>query len=442
MRTTFLLALLVLCPAICFAQAPTADIKCNGLDSGVNIDTNTNAKIEFKVVAGLGAGIPVDIWILLNTPFGFFSYDGAGPTVGWWFDLRHAYATGPLANDSGTVLNRGLPAGSYKAHIGIEYPADGRLDLLNLFVHDMVDITVLKAPPPGMAMIPTGAFDMGDHHDSMPYSLPVHTVTLDEFYMDTYEVTNGKYCAYLNTAYAQGRVRVSNDVVYQVGGAGEALCDTTGSSYLSRITWNGSTFRVTAGKANHPMALVSWYGTCTYANQRSRDVALTPCYDETTWDCNFGAGGYRLPTEAEWEYAARGGEHSPYFRFPWGDIVDGSCANYRKSGDPYETGPDPETSPVGYYDGGQIPAGSDMKNGYGLYDVAGNVWEWCHDWYDTAYYSDSPSNNPTGPLSGSCRVVRGGSWYYDSIFTRCASRAYSTYPDFRCSYFGFRLVLD
>ena len=80
-------------------------------------------------------------------------------------------------------------------------------------------------------------------------------------------------------------------------------------------------------------------------------------------------------------------------------------ANYYPSGDPYETGAEPWTTPVGYYDGGQTPAGTDMANGYGLYDVVGNVWEWCNDWYDESYYSTSPENNPKGPASGSYRVV-------------------------------------
>jgi formylglycine-generating enzyme required for sulfatase activity len=290
-----------------------------------------------------------------------------------------------------------------------------------------------------MVPIPAGTFDMGDHHDGMYDALPVHTVYLDALYMDVYEVSNSKYAGYLNTAYAEGRVTVTAGVVVQVGGAGEALCDTTTSSSESQITWNGSSFGVIAGKEEHPMGCVSWYGTCAYANQRSRDDGLTVCYDETNWTCNWTADGYRLPTEAEWEYAARGGEHGPYFRYPWGDAIDGSQANYWNSGDPYETGNDPWTTPEGYYDGNQIPLGVDMANGYGLYDMAGNVWERCWDLYDAYYYMSSPGSNPTGPASGIDHVVRGGCWGNTPLTLRTAVRGY-THPTTRNFYIAFRVV--
>ena len=138
------------------------------------------------------------------------------------------------------------------------------------------------------------------------------------------------------------------------------------------------------------MVEVSWYGSAAYGNWRSTQDGRDPSYNLSTWECNFDANGYRLPTEAEWEYAARGGEHDPYYRYPWGDTIDGSMANYRESGDPYETGPYPWTTPVGHYDGNQTPPGVDMGNGYGLYDVAGNVYERCNDWYSSTYYGSSP----------------------------------------------------
>lgn len=169
------------------------------------------------------------------------------------------------------------------------------------------------------------------------------------------------------------------------------------------------------------MLLVSWYGACTYANQKSRENGLAPCYDETTWACDFNANGFRLPTEAEWEFAARGGEHNPYYQYPWGDACYGSHANFDNSGDPYES-TQPETTPVGYYDGNQTPPGVDMANGYGLYDTSGNAWEWCWDWYDDNYYSNSPHDNPTGPISGSARILRGGSWWWFSSSLRSARR--------------------
>ncbi len=324
---------------------------------------------------------------------------------------------------------------TYMVQIG----GSGALDLGFGSLSISVDGTGLQ----GMVYVPGGGFQMGDHSgQGYGHEVPIHPVIVNSFYMDVYEVTNQTYAMYLNSAYGQGRVQVSNNVVYQVGGAGQALCDTTDSSGYSRITWNGSTFGVTAGKEDHPMVSVSWYGAGHYANWRSREDGFTPCYDESDWSCNFAADGYRLPTEAEWEYAARGGEDSPYLMYPWGNTIDGSQANYSGSGDPFE-GPWPETTNVGYYDGNQIPAGIDMANGYGLYDMSGNVWEWCGDWYSGVYYQacfdQGTVTNPTGPTGGSSRVARGGGWPGSPSYLRSAGR-FTTYPTYRYNDLGFRLL--
>ncbi len=293
-----------------------------------------------------------------------------------------------------------------------------------------------KRPPGDTVRVPPGTFEMGDHSGWAHYDeAPVHAVTLNGFDIDTFEVSNRKYADYLNTAYGQGRITVSGGVVSQLGGAGQALCDTTGSTGWSSITWDGTTFGVAFGREDHPMQMVSWYGACAYANQRSRDAGKTLCYDETTWDCNHGANGYRLPTEAEWEYAARGGAYSPYRTFPWGNTIDGSHANYYLSGDPYEAG----STLVGYYDGNQLPSGVDMANGFGLYDTSGGTSEWCGDWYDDIYYSSSPSDNPIGPASGAYRVVRGGSWATFLEYVRSASRNLYD-PTTRWNHVGFRVL--
>jgi formylglycine-generating enzyme required for sulfatase activity len=298
-------------------------------------------------------------------------------------------------------------------------------------------------PPQGMVFIPGGGLDMGCHVEPCEEDeLPVHAVYVSPFYMDVYEVTNQQYCDYLNSAYGQDLIEVTGGVVYKAGDS-EPYCDTTASSSYSRITWNDSTFGITTGKENHPMVMVSWYGAVAYANWRSAGHGRTPCYDLETWECNFAADGYRLPTEAEWEYAARGGEHSPYYKYPWDDDdIDGSKANYEGSGDEFENEPLPETTPVGYYDGGQTPSGSDMANGYGLYDMGGNAQEWCNDWHGSYDLCDPPPCvNPQGPASGDYRVIRGGSWRTSATYLRCASRVWDL-PDERDNDFVLRLVFS
>ncbi|MFH0981360.1 MAG: SUMF1/EgtB/PvdO family nonheme iron enzyme [Planctomycetota bacterium] len=323
--------------------------------------------------------------------------------------------------------------------------------------------------PPGVVLIPAGEFMMGDTFNEWASDeRPVHVVYVDAFYMDRYDVTNAQYAAGLNWAWAQGGlITVTSGVVYKAGsGTSYPYCDTTTSSSYSRITWNGSTFGIVSGKESHPMVLVSWYGSVAYANWRSAMAGKPLCYDLSTWTCNFGSG-YRLPTEAQWEKAARGGAAG--HRFPWSDTdtIQHARANYDSSSSySYDTSPTrgyhplwgvspyPYTSPVGFFTGAlqyKVDWGwpgaptsyqtANGANGYGLYDMAGNVWEWCNDWWSSTYYSSSPYSNPHGPASGTFRVLRGGLWQYYAFVCRCAHR--SAYPpDNRYYYLGFRLALD
>ncbi len=297
--------------------------------------------------------------------------------------------------------------------------------------------------------IPGGAFQMGDSFNEVdPDELPVHTVTLSPFKMSKYETTNAQYCDYLNSAYP-AQIKEDGGIIYAASDTYNdyPYCEMHSYSSYSQIDFSGGVFSVNTkdgetDMSNHPMVMVSWYGSVAYCNWKSQQEGLESCYDLSTWQCDFTKNGIRLPTEAEWEYAARGGEHSPYYRYPWGNFIDGSMANYISTGDPYETGSSPYTTPVDYYDGGQIPAGADMVNGYGLYDMAGNVWEWCSDLYGSNYYSGSPGTNPTGPATGSYRVFRGGSWNLSAGYCRVANRGSGGSPDNHSYSRGFRVCLN
>ncbi|MBE0536785.1 MAG: formylglycine-generating enzyme family protein, partial [Phycisphaerae bacterium] len=282
-----------------------------------------------------------------------------------------------------------------------------------------------------MVLIPGGTFEMGDNLDDISLAPPVHTVTLTSFCMSKYETTNGQYCEFLSSAWSQGLIAVSNGVVYK-SQMNYPYCDTSASTD-SQINYSDGVFsvRTKGGRdmSNDPMTQVSWYGAAAYCNWRSEQEGLEPCYDLSTWDCDFTKNGYRLPTEAQWEYAARGGLSGR--RFPWGDMINHDHANYRAVGSAfaYDTGPSSTwgTCHPAWNDGTApytSPVGSFPPNGYGLYDMAGNAHEWCNDWYSSSYYGSSLPTDPTGPAQGSDRVLRGGSWISRANVCGVAQRDY------------------
>jgi formylglycine-generating enzyme required for sulfatase activity len=276
----------------------------------------------------------------------------------------------------------------------------------------------MAAAPTGMALIPAGSFTMGDTLDGETDAVPI-TVYVSDFYIDTNLVTYSLWQSIFT--YAMGKGYSFDDM-----GAGKA--------------------------PNHPVQTVSWYDTVKWCNAWSQQAGLTPVYytdagltmaytngDTDLVYPNWSANGYRLPTEAEWEKAAQGGLSGQ--RFPWGDTISESQADYYGNTTTYSYDLGPDGPNANYTSGGlpfTSPVGSFAPNGYGLNDMAGNVWEWCWDWYGTPY-GQPTANNPMGPASGTRRVVRGGSWLNYANAARCASR--SNYSPVNAQDFvGFRCV--
>lgn len=248
-------------------------------------------------------------------------------------------------------------------------------------------------PTTGMEFVRVqgGCFDMGSPSGEKgrgPYEGPVHEVCLDGFYMGKYAVTNRQY---------------------------RLFKPEHNSGDYEENSLNGD---------DQPAVEVSWEDATEYARWLSRKAGKT----------------FRLPTEAEWEYAARAGTKTARF---WGDDPDDAC-HYANVYDKTSERVHKFDWPSHNCDDGfavTAPAGTFQPNNFGLYDMLGNVWEWTQDWYGEDYYSISPRNNPQGPSSGSIRVIRGGSWFNDAWNVRSANR-FRNSPDYRFINLGFRLVLS
>lgn len=260
----------------------------------------------------------------------------------------------------------------------------------------MLGYTAEAPVPKGMVLIPAGEFEMGSNNtDAFDEERPVHTVYVDAFYIDTHEVTNEEYQAFVmaNPQWQKQHIDAKFHRDSELG------------SYLK--DWKGN--RYPRGEADYPVRYVSWYASMAYAK----------------W------AGKRLPTEAEWEKAARGGLSGK--KYPWGDSITSKDANYGRN------------------IGGTISVGQYAPNGYGLYDMVGNVWEWCLDEYKKDYYSISAARNPfpsennmQGTINNFINVkkdrsIRGGDWFTDPINTRCSVR-FMHHPAITSSNVGFRCV--
>jgi len=240
-----------------------------------------------------------------------------------------------------------------------------------------------------MAVIPGGPFQMGmGSLEGEPDEQPAHEVYVDAFFIDRYLVTNADYARFLNV--------FGNRVE-----GGEKWLDNVGplASWLCKIQKKDERFTPKPGYENHPVIKVSWYGASAYAR----------------WL------GKRLPTETEWEKAARGGLEGK--KYVYGDTINPSQAN---------VGGFHATTPVGSY----------PPNGLGLYDMVASVWQWCYDWYDPDYYARSPSRNPKGPGSGSLKVLRGGSWVHKESWRVAMRSADDPLSKNFCFVTGFRCAKD
>ena len=287
---------------------------------------------------------------------------------------------------------------------------------------------VKAATPTAIARLPGGEFLMGtdgDYGFAVDGEGPVHPVRLEPFYLEACCVTNEQFNEFVNaTRYQTDAERFGWSFVFQgflPAAQTAAAPRVVGSEWWCRI--EGATWRHPEGPGsnikqrwNHPVVQVSWHDAAAYC----------------AWV------GKRLPTEAEWEYAARGGLVQK--KFPWGDELE-PAGRHRMN---VWQGEFPRHNSVADSYAGTAPARSFKPNGHGLYNMTGNVWEWCWDWFAPGYYRVSPVDNPTGPGAGTRRVMRGGSYLCHASYCnryRTDARSSNT-PDSSTGNLGFRCAAD
>jgi len=262
--------------------------------------------------------------------------------------------------------------------------------------------------PKDMKWIQGGSFTMGNH-DGFPYEGPAHQVTVPSFWMDAHEITVAEFAEFVKAAGCKTDAEKFGWSEVFDAKAGEWL-------KADGADWKHPDGLKSTAKPDEPVTQVSWNDAVAYA----------------TW------AKKRLPTEAEWEYAARGGLMGR--KYSWGDDLqpNGKCvANWWQG-----VFPEKNLCEDGYI--GRAPVGKFPPNGYDLHDMAGNVWEWCADWFGENYYRQSPSDNPKGPAEGMERVIRGGSWLCSENYCtgyRVAARSHAT-PDSGMNNLGFRCVRE
>jgi formylglycine-generating enzyme required for sulfatase activity len=285
---------------------------------------------------------------------------------------------------------------------------------------------------------------------------PIHEVTLTVPYaISTYEITNNLFCRVFNWAlekeYAaifQGDVwdhtkkfkflGIKNLTQYNLQEGIEIDNNKLAVKIIGQLR---PVKDISAGE--FPVHGVTWYGACAFCNFLSLIKELEPVYDLATWDCDWQKNGYRLPTEAEWTYAAKG---TTRYEYAWGDELKKVSCTFAGSVRLFSSG----LTPVGFYDGTEKYGITTMNNAspLGVYDLTGNVWEWCWDWYGASYYAVSPAKNPRGPEKGEIRLPwsskptrlwRGGGLLAPPEYLR-VDRRWSSCPDQCYGETGFRVA--
>lgn len=335
------------------------------------------------------------------------------------FEAGRAHVVVHLSDDDGETYT--LVPSTLSGHVGARVSSgvnrhivwDAGRDLPDTYAENMrarVTVAPESLPPLSFVLIPRGNFQMGDslNEGNIRMEQPVHTVWLETYIMSRTLITKAQWDAVRTWAIISGRGYTDLPVG---GGKG----------------------------ADHPVYGVSWFEAVQWLNALSEMEGLTPVYtvggevlrsgQPLRVDIAYAADGYRLPTEAEWEKAARGGLAGR--RFPWGNTISHSQGNYNSAIDrtsqSYDVSPTTGHHPD-WVKGGTpytSPVETFAPNAYGLHDMVGNLWQWCNDWYQVDYYKESPSTAPKGPddyVQYFLRVVRGGSWDVSAFACRVAMR--------------------
>ena len=316
-------------------------------------------------------------------------YDMSGNVAEWCWDRYDGayYQKSPQKNPTGPASGENrLYRGGHVCDPGEWLRYWKRFSSPPLYKYFNLGLRVVRNDPgkppalKNMVLVRGGTYNMGNSNGKNSEKM-VHEITLSDFYIGKYEITQEDW-----------RVVMGNSPSLRKGG-------------------------------KSPVHMVDWYDAVEYCNKRSQIEGLVPCYsgkgDQVV--CDFQVNGYRLPTEAEWDYACRGGQESRHYRFSGSNQAD-QVAWYKENLTIYFQ-----------------PVGLKSPNELGIYDMSGNMWEWCWDWFDADYYKVSPSQNPKGPSTGIRRVVHGGSWSEPEENLWCSARA-RLEPYQKSAFITFRVV--